>query len=1203
MNELLFRCSTLLLFIAVVFGNLIFARKSSASEDRSQQPDWTVVQVPQSWKNAPKGHVGASEDYSWYRCVVLVPKSWQDQELTLFVEAVDDAREVYFNGQRIGGLGTFPPEYRSGLGISLRFPIATTNVSFGEINVISIRIHRNESRTGFNVAAPVLFGEHEAIRLQGPWEAAIGDNKEWANLSQRTAFGSPPFAKLEHRHEVEEVLRKLEGDDGPLSIDDSLAKIDVPIDLVAEFAVGEPHVRQPLSIKWDARGRLWVMQYLQYPEPAGLTMVSRDKFLRAVYDKIPAPPPLHFHGKDKITIHEDTDGDGRADVHKTFIEGLSLATSFAIGRGGVYVLNPPYLLFYADHDQDDQPDGDPEILLEGFGLEDSHSIANSLRWGPDGWLYACQGSTVSGIIRRYGSADPPTRSMGQLVWRYHPESRSYEIFAEGGGNAFGLEIDSKGRIYSGHNGGDTRGFHYVQGGYFQKGFGKHGQLSNAFAFGYFLPIAHHRVERFTHEFVIYEGNTLPKHYHGQLFGVGPLQGHVVQSEIMADGSSVKTNDLGHLLTSDDSWCRPVDIKVGPDGAIYVVDMYEQRIDHASHYQGRIHRESGRIWRLRSKSMKYAGPFNLEVLPSLELIDVLHHGNKWFRQQALRLFADRKDAQIVPLLRQTIREQGGQFALEALWALNLSGGLDEQTAIDLLDHDDPFVRLWTVRLMCDDGHVSIKAAKRLAALAAVDKHVQVRSQLACSARRLEADASLPIVRNLLARSDDSNDIHLPLLLWWAIEAKCDSNRDAVIALFADKTLWDQPMVQRHLIERLMRRFALAGRRVDLLTCAKLLRLATNQKAQKQLLAGFEEAFQGRSLRALPEELITAMTAVGGGSLALRVRQGDATAIQDAMNAIADHKTDTELAISLIGILGDVREPTALSMMLDLISTTDNESVRSAALNALQVFEDEQIANRVLSLLDRFTTDVTKVALSCLASRRSWSLKLLDAIDAGQIDVKLISLDVVRKVLLHQDDRIAERVHKHWGTVTGATSAEMLTEISRVTSVINSGSGIPHKGKPVFNNLCGKCHQLFSEGGRVGPDLTPLNRNDLHRALVNVINPSIEIREGYESYLCLTDDGRTLSGFIVDQDDQVVVLRSAEGQRLITLLGAGGTGKTRLSQRFGGKMLAQFPGGVWFADLTEARSLSGIISAMSTALDLPLTQKDPLAQLANTIMGRG
>ncbi len=389
---------------------------------------------------------------------------------------------------------------------------------------------------------------------------------------------------------------------GALAPGAALASFKVPDDLELELVLAEPIVRQPVSISFDERGRLWVVQYLQYPFPAGLRMVSHDGVWRAVYDKVPPAPPHHFRGKDKITIHEDTDGDGVYDRHKTFVDGLNIATAVAQGRGGVWVLNPPYLLFYPDRNRDDVPDGDPEVHLQGFGLEDTHSVVNSLRWGPDGWLYAAQGSTVTGHVTRPGLDDgkEPVHSMGQLIWRYHPETRRYEVFAEGGGNAFGVEIDAKGRIYSGHNGGDTRGFHYVQGAYYQKGFNKHGPLSNPYAFGYFPAMKHNRVPRFTHTFVFYEADAFPERYRGLLFGVAPLLNHVVMSDVRTDGSSFQTKDVGLAVASSDPWFRPVDIKLGPDGALYIADWYDRQVNHYRNHQGQIDPGNGRIYRLRAK---------------------------------------------------------------------------------------------------------------------------------------------------------------------------------------------------------------------------------------------------------------------------------------------------------------------------------------------------------------------------------------------------------------------------------------------------------------------------------------------------------------------------------------------------------------------------------------------------------------------------
>jgi putative membrane-bound dehydrogenase-like protein len=163
------------------------------------------------------------------------------------------------------------------------------------------------------------------------------------------------------------------------------------------------------------------------------------------------------------SIHEDSDGDGVYDLHRTFAEGLNMVTSLAPGKDGVWVLNPPYLLFYPDADHDDVPDRDPIVHLSGFNLEDTHSIANSLKWGPDGWLYGGVGSTVTARVRVHLSGSDERHSFfGQNIWRYHPEKHIFELFAEGGWNTFGVDFDDKGRVYSGTN-GNLQAVHFVQG--------------------------------------------------------------------------------------------------------------------------------------------------------------------------------------------------------------------------------------------------------------------------------------------------------------------------------------------------------------------------------------------------------------------------------------------------------------------------------------------------------------------------------------------------------------------------------------------------------------------------------------------------------------------------------------------------------------------------------------------------------------------
>jgi putative membrane-bound dehydrogenase-like protein len=925
------------------------------------------------------------------------------------------------------------------------------------------------------------------------------------------------------------AAKLLLADDAPLSPAEAATRFVIHEDLELDQVLAEPTVRQPVSLNFDERGRMWVVQYIQYPHPAGLKMLSHDRFWRAVYDKVPLPPPKGERGLDKITIHEDTDGDGTFDRHKTFVEGLNIATACARGRGGVWVLNPPYLLFYPDGDNDDVPDGDPVVHLEGFGLEDTHSVANSLCWGPDGWLYAAQGSTVTGHVKRPGIDKQPVHSMGQLIWRYHPESKRYEIFAEGGGNAFGVEIDSKGRIFSGHNGGDTRGFHYVQGAYLQKGFAKHGPLSNPYAFGYFPAMKHHNVPRFTHTFAIYEGNALPERYLGKLFGVAPLLSHVVYSEIEPDGSSFRTKDLGHPATTTDTWFRPVDIKAGPDGALYIADWYDRQTNHYRNHEGQIDTSNGRVYRLRAKGAKPVPAIDLGKLPTAELVALLEHPDKWHRQTALRLLGDRKDAAAIPGLREMVATKTDQTALEALWGLNLCGGFNEETSAKLLDHADPYVRLWTVRLLGDANVVSQKTALRLAHRAVVEPHVEVRSQLASTARRLPADAGLAIVADLLTHDEDADDIHLPLLLWWAIEARCEADRDAVLALFSAPELWTKRTVTAHILPRLMQRFAATGHRKDLLVCAQLLKLSPGKETTARLMQGFEEAYKGRTLSGIPDELAKALETSGGSEiLALRRRQPEA--IENGLKLIADSKADARQRAQFIQAFGEIREPKCIPVLLKLVAESRDDTLRMAALMALAPYDDPAIATELIRVWGSLTDDVRQVAASVLASRKRWALELLGALNANRIDRASFSPDVVRRMTVYRDERIAQLITRHFGSVEGATTAEMQRDIERLAKVVKQQTGDVYLGKKLFAAQCAKCHRLFGEGGQIGPDLTTFKRDDLDNMLLNVVNPSAEIREGFESLLVVTDDGRTASGFLVDRDSQVVVLRGSDGQNI-------------------------------------------------------------------------
>src|SRR5688572_4697434 len=483
-----------------------------------------------------------------------------------------------------------------------------------------------------------------------------------------------------------------------LSPQESLKQFRVPADLEVSLAASEPAIRQPVNAMFDERGRLWVVQYLQYPAPAGLKPVSVDQYLRTKYDRVPEPPPKGPRGADRITILEDRDGDGFYESAKDFVAGLNLASGMEIGHGGVWVAQAPYLLFYPDKDKDDVPDSDPQVILTGFGMEDAHAVVNSLTWGPDGWLYGAQGSTCTANVNGQG--------FHQAAWRYHPRTKQFEVFSEGGGNTFGLECDQFGNLLTGTNYNNYVMVHYVQGGYFIKNFGKHGALHNPYAFGYFdhVPHAGWRGGHVTQLGVVYQGGALPEKYDGKWIAPNLLANNIDFHSMTREGSTFVTKFEGEFVGSEDKAFRPVDVVTGPDGAIYVADWCDVRANHVIP-EDTWDKSNGRVYRIAAKGAAVQRTRDLAKLSSAELVELLGHRNDWYARMARRILAERRDPGVHGTLRGMIEGKTGRVALQAVWALHVSGGLDGKTAEGLLGHADEHVRAWVVRLVGDERRVS------------------------------------------------------------------------------------------------------------------------------------------------------------------------------------------------------------------------------------------------------------------------------------------------------------------------------------------------------------------------------------------------------------------------------------------------------------------------------------------------------------------
>ncbi|GJM28240.1 MAG: L-sorbosone dehydrogenase [Cyclobacteriaceae bacterium] len=918
----------------------------------------------------------------------------------------------------------------------------------------------------------------------------------------------------------------------PTNAQEAVAGFVLPKDLNIELVLSEPQIHQPLEITFDHRGRLWVVQYNQYPYPEGLKLTGIDNHLRAQFDKVPKPPPAGAIGADKITFFEDTNGDGKFDKSTDAITGLNITTGVEFGRGRIWVLNPPYLLAYADSEGDGLPDGPPEVHLTGFGLEDTHAVANSLRWGPDGWLYGATGSTVTSDIS--SEVTKNVRFQGQGIWRYHPENKLFEVFAEGGGNTFHVEMDAKGRIYSGDNGA-TRGQYYKQGAYYTKNWGKHGPLTNPHAFGYLKNMElEGEPLRFTHAWIRYEGGALPAIYDNKMVAINPLLNYLQLCDMVQEGSTFKTVDLERLVETEDHWFRPVDIKVGPDGAVYLADWYDSRLSHVDP-KDNWHKSSGRIYRITAKNQEALPSFDLSKYSSEQLVQVLSHRNKWFRQQAIRQFGDRKDADIVDQLADLLNSGSPQEALEALWAINISGYFDDKVAKTALSHGDPYVRLWAVRLLGDSGSIPKGVYQHFLQMVIKEQHPEVQSQIACTAKRIPANQAIPLIQRLIQHPELASDPDNSLLTWWAIEAKTQAAPEQVIEMFRSADIWKFPLVQQTILPKLSQKLVMVGSDKSLEHCTTLLSLAPDSKSANSIIEGIQEGLMGKDLGVLPENLIAGIGGYqkesGQAPLAFNIQQKDQQAILSAVSIIKDAEAPINDKMVYIKLMGALQITEAVEVLVELVESADERtSLRKAAIEALGHFSINEIGEKIAAAYpDKLRADpVLRVtSLDVLSSREDWAMDFLNLIEiTRQVKPEDVPVQIIHQFQLLGNNKVTKLVDDIWPNIKAAQiDKQRITQ--RIVQATKSGNADFMAGRMLYLKNCGSCHKLFKEGGDLGPDLTGYERSNLNYLITNIVDPDLDIREGFVNYKLVTEDNRTLVGILVNRTSEVLELKTFSG----------------------------------------------------------------------------
>jgi putative membrane-bound dehydrogenase-like protein len=918
------------------------------------------------------------------------------------------------------------------------------------------------------------------------------------------------------------MLPAVAAEDRPLPPNEAPHRMTLPPGFRATLFAGEPDVVQPIAFAFDDRGRLWVVECYSYPH--WLTKGT---------------------GRDRVLIFEDTDGDGRFDTCKVFWDKGTNLSGIAVGFGGVWLCATPNLLFIPDADGDDVPDGPPQVVLDGWSLEAKHNVFNSLTWGPDGWLYGCNGILATSHVGRPGTPPAERVPFNCGVWRWHPTKHRFEVVANGTTNPWGLDFDDRGRMFI-TNCVIHHLWHVLPGAHYQR---MYGQDFNPHLYGLLASCADHlhwgggnwtesRGGKGIHDqpggghahvgAMVYLGDNWPDRYRGGLFTCN-LHGSRVNHDVFEPrGSGVVAHHAPDFLLANDPWFRGLTIQYGPDGGVFVSDWCDTG---ECHNNDKVH-ISGRIYKVTyGKPTPWHG--DVARLGDAELVRLLLHRNDWHARHARRVLQERAAAgrlapETRPALVKLLREHADVTRrLHALWALHGAGGLDEHLLTDLLVDPEDSVRSWAVQLGLEDRNPTPAVLGKLAVMAAKDPSPVVRLALASGLQRLTAAQRWPIAEALVPHGEDAADANLPLMIWYGIEPLVRSDPDGCVALAAKAQI---PLLREYLARRLAA-LSPGPTPADLQRLVRLLEQTGDCTIHLDLLRGMREAFTGRRQVPMPEgwpavsrQLAASPNpAVRETATLLAVQFGDPQALAALKQRVTDATAAPAARRSALETLIYKREAGLVPVLHSLLG---DPVLCGPALRGLAAFADSATPRVILERYAGLRAEEKADAIQTMASRPAYALALLDAVARGEVPRGDVSAFTARQMLALNDPQVSARLNAVWGTLRPAAKdkAKLMARYKALLTADYLKNADRAHGRLLFARTCAACHVLFGEGGKVGPELTGSQRTNLDYVLENMLDPSAVVARDYQVTILTTRDGRVLTGIIKQETETVLTLQT-------------------------------------------------------------------------------
>lgn len=911
-----------------------------------------------------------------------------------------------------------------------------------------------------------------------------------------------------------------------------------------QLYASEPDIGKPINLTFDARGRMWVTQSYEYPFPA-----SPGK------------------GSDRITILEDTDGDGAADKFTNFSDTLNIPIGIFPVQDGAVAYSIPSVYHFVDQNGDGTADSTSR-LLGPFQHVDTHGMVNNFMRGYDGWIHACHGytnqSTVAGT-----DGDSITMISGN-TFRFLPDGSRVEHMTHGRINPFGLAYDELGYLYS-TDCHTSPLYQLIRG-------GDYTQWGKEEGMGFAPDMKPLEKEATALAGIAYYADVLyPKQYQSNFYIGDAVASRVYRNSFTFTESTPVGKLEEEFILSEDPWFRPVDIKLGPDGALYIADFYNSIIGHYEVPLDHPKRDKvrGRIWRVtyKGKSNKIQ---NLITASTDQLISSLGSDNLVVRLASADQLVERIGSDAIGPVEALVNDKSvdGKTYIHALWVLHRLGALSNDRIHRSATHNDPLVRLHTMRILLEmdldsgshfdlvterlsdpDPHVKRAATELLVKfpqMSGLEQALRMRANIPAEDSHQLYTTRL-VLRNLLRNetmmkavvAKEWNELDARFLVDVIVGV---SSEDAAVFLvrYINTTDWQGPRLSR-LYEHLIR-YTPASNLNSVIATVKDTR-ADDVDYQYIVLRGVQ---QGLARRGAPE---TSTARSWGATLAQALLtkyapKGNETpqeviekqrfaaelagkykisALEPALVTFFNNSDDVDVRISALRSLLTLNTNKHAALAGMILNGGAAGPIKQRVASVLADFQHPAV-NKVLSDVKDATPDLQPDIMMALAATPEGKNIIFHKVKSGELLPRMLLQPKVEERILLNISRQQEQEFRAITAKLDPISKERQTLIDTRVIAFSTVAGTVSldSGKIIFQQNCAPCHSIQHEGGSIGPQLDGVGKWGARALAEKILDPNRNVSESFRNYTIRLKDGKVLGGLFRREEGEVIVFADIAGK---------------------------------------------------------------------------